>query len=408
MPSNPAEDLLSGLDPIDAATMFAGLRSSVPLAMLFRSGELNAGEDAELARRRGPAPAPAPRARTYEDEQRDFEAMFPDPAIRRAVLTELIAQRTQPYHPATATRRKDYEMAPEDTRHEARPLMKKAEGGAVTADHTQPDMADGGQLLADPNLYAAGGAVQKFGGGGRAAKTLDEMMAEMAKKGVKLADKPDLSRRSLFGLGPKSAFPLANLDDKALQRMQSELKGAPAITEKSVTVDPGKGGVSETVKSIAATPMSRRSVLQSAAGQVLQGALPQGALPTALGAVEDVAQQAVKTAIPAVPLTMQGIIAKAAKMGLSEDDTIKMLLKHGIGEHDVQYMLPAMRNPYDFVDLGEEGMSRARALSNLIGSDLDKPMTMRGPLREIRRENPEMYRELKQTAEDIKEYGHEN
>jgi hypothetical protein len=47
-------------------------------------------------------------------------------------------------------------------------------------------------------------------------------------------------------------------------------------------------------------------------------------------------------------------------------------------------------------------------MKNLINDDIDAPvMSLRGPLREIRRENPDMYEELKQTARDISEYGFE-
>jgi hypothetical protein len=35
-------------------------------------------------------------------------------------------------------------------------------------------------------------------------------------------------------------------------------------------------------------------------------------------------------------------------------------------------------------------------------------MSLRRPLRDIRRENPDMYDELKQVARDISEYGFEN
>jgi len=419
MPSNPIEDALSGMDPIDAATLFAGLKPSVPLGMLFRSGELNANEDAELARRRPMAPTVTePRPRTYEDEQRDFEAMFPDPTIRRAVLTELIAQRTQPYHPATATRRKDFEQAPEGTRHEARPLMKKAVGGAV--DFTQPDMSDGGQILQDPHLYATGGTVQRFDKGGRAAKTLDEMVAEMAKKGVRMADKPDLSRRSLFGLGSQPTFPLANLDTKALQKMQAEMKGAPAVTEKSVTIDPGKGGVSETIRSVAETPMTRRSVLKSMAGQAAQHVLPKGALPSVLDAAEEVAQKAV-TSAPAYTVVTEamipGIVAEGLKMGYSFPRIMKMIegelgtgLKN-VGPEDIERTYQNLLDPRSVATEFEHKVSPGEAWQSLTGveSAFGTPTSrLRQSMRSVKEADPELYNTLRDVSRDISQYGHEN
>jgi len=377
MPSNFLDDLLKEVDPVDAATIFAGLRNSVPLGMLFHSGELLKGEDEMLAKVRGPASAPRPPTIDPEESKRsakmDFEMQYPDPRLRQLLINEMLKEARNPYSSTTATRRRDFEEAP------------------MSAPHS---------MRAAPKKYAKGGGV---------GKTLDQMAAEMMQKGVKVADKPDLSRRSFFGLGAKPAFPLANLDTKALEKMQSELKGAPAITEKTVTVDPGKGAAKSTLKSLSETPMSRREVLQSAAGQVMRGVLPDMG---GLGAVGDVAK-AVESAVPkaasAMPETLQGLIAHYAKKGLDEDATIKKLEKLGYDEDDVMYMLNPMRNPDEFVaDLGEEAMTPSYALSNLINSGIDKPpMTMRGPLREIKRENPAMYNDLLRAARDISEYGFE-
>lgn len=377
MPSNPIDEFLQGLDPIDAATLFAGVRNTVPLGMLFRSGSLNEGHDEQLARRQAPrVPTPAPVPSAEELDRRaiaQFEAQYPNPVLRQLVIEHMLQGRANPYDPSTATRRRDFEEAPETSRKSMRAAPKR------------------------------------FNKGGSAKKTLDEMAAEMARKGVKVADKPDLGRRSLFGLGSKSAFPLANIDTKALEKMQRGLKGAPAITEKTVTVDPGKGAAKSTVKSIAETPVSRREILQSMAGQAMRGVLPDMG---GLGALGKVAQAAESVAppVPAMPQTLQGLIAHFAKKGLDGDDTIKMLEELGYDEDDVLYMLSPMRNPEEFVaDLGEESMTPARALSNLINTGIDKPaMSMRGPLREIKRENPDMYEHLLRTARDISEYGFED
>jgi hypothetical protein len=413
MPSNLADEFsASGLDPVDIATLFAGLRNSVPLGLAFRSGELNVGEDEELAKRRGPRTEPA-RPRTYEDEQRSFEAQFPDPKIRSAVLAELIAQRTQPYHPATATRRADFAQAPEGARQSMQPMARKkfADGGPVLHEHTTPDMADGGQILPDPQPYNKGGGVKK---------TLDEMQAELFKKGAKAADKPDLARRSFFGLGPQSSFPLANLDTKALEKMQSELKGAPSITEKSVTVDPGKGGMSETIKSVAATPMSRRSVLQSAAGQVMRGALPTNSFADLMNPAT-VVEQAVQAAAPAVPMSVQGLMAQAIKNGLDVDEAVALVKRQApkIPEDRLEDMATHMTDPYEWMSYEQQlkgdsaipGISPSEALRRVIGDyeNIDRsPMGMRGQLRDIKKVDPEKYKELTEFARDASKYGFED
>jgi hypothetical protein len=379
MPNNPIDEFTAGLQPADILTLLAGLRSSVPVYAALGATGLNEGEDAELARRRPPAQAPAPRPRTYEDDQRDFEAQFPDPKIRSAVLAELIAQRTQPYHPATATRRKDFEAAPDSARQLMQPMARKK--------------------------FAAGGTVQHFNKGGKAAKTLDQMAAELFKKGTKTADKPDLSRRSLFGLGPQSSFPLANVDTKALEKMQKELEGAPSITEKSVTVDPGKGGMSETIKSVAATPMSRRSVLQSAAGQVMQGVLPKGALSMA----GDVAKEAVQSVAPSTQgaMGMPGLIAAYLENGIAPDDIIKAMVDtYGsrVKPEKIAEVVDGIANPSSVPF--DEPAGAGRAFMDMIGAE-GSPLANRESLRYMRKVAPEKYGELRQTAKDVAEYGFE-
>jgi hypothetical protein len=379
MPSSPIDEFAAGLQPADILTLFAGLRNTVPVYAALGATGLNEGEDEELAKRRGPAKMPAPQPPSPEESDRrarmEFEARFPNPVLREMVIEQMLKQRSGPYSAGTATRRKDFEEAPESAQQ----------------------------------FIGAAPKPKKYNKGGSAKKTLDEMQAELFKKSTKVADKPDLGRRSLFGLGSKSTLPLANIDTKALQKMQSELKGAPAITEKTVTVDPGKGAAKSTLKSIAETPLSRREVLQSAAGQVLRGALPD---MTGLGALGNVAKavESVPTPVPTMPQTLQGLIAHFAKKGLDEDDTIKMLEKLGYDEDDVLYMLHPMRNPEEFAaDYLDEPMKPSRVLSNLINSGTDEPvMSMRGPLREIKRENPEMYKDLIRSARDISEYGFED
>jgi hypothetical protein len=377
MPNNPIDEFLQGIDPIDAATLFAGVRSAVPLGMLFRSGALNEGEDAELARRQAPrVPAPAPVPSAEEANRRaiaEFEAQYPNPVLRQMAIEYMLQSRSKPYDPMTATRRRDFEEAPETS---------------------------GKSMRAAP---------KRFNKGGSAKKTLDQMQAEMARKGVKVADKPDLGRRSLFGLGSKPAFPLANLDTKALEKMQRELKGAPAITEKTVTIDPGKGAAKSTLKSIAETPMSRREVLQTAAGQALRGVLPD---MTGLGAIGDVAKAAESVAPPAYNASaIPGLMAALMRSGMTPEEAGAMV------EKLVPQAPPGWATVVgDRIKAPAENMPHVGPDSPLmdIFGEMVRPAFQRGPfslrpeMRDLRRLSPEDYDTLKETARDIKQYGHED
>jgi hypothetical protein len=378
MPSNPIDDFLQGIDPMDAATLFAGLRNSVPLGMAFRSGDLNAGEDAELAKRRGPATMPAPTpAEMDRREMMEFEARFPNPVLRELVIGEMLKQRRDPYSPSTATRRKDFEEAPESAQQ---------------------------SLSAAPKP-------KKFNKGGSAKKTLDQMAAELAQKSTKTADKPDLGRRSLFGLGSKPAFPLANIDTKTLEKMQSELKGAPTITEKTVTVDPGKGAAKSTLKSLAETPMSRREVLQSAAGQVMRGALPDLGGLSAMGNVA----KAVESAVPKAASSFTNplaIVMQMAKQGKSEQEIAQALSGMKLeGTHsfrDADDMLNIVRDPGNYLagDLPTL-KTPSGALREITGvgdkfmDDHVSPIKMRPELRQLRSADPEAYKDMVNAAKDI-------
>ncbi len=405
MPSNLIDDFLQGLDPIDAATLLAGIRNSVPLGMMFRSGELNANNDAELARRRGPAAAPAaPTIDPVESNRRaqmDFEMQYPDPRIRELLIAEMLKESRNPYSATTATRRRDFEEAPMSAQQymSAAPKKKKfANGGAI--DFTIPDMQDGGRFIPDPQPYNKGGGVKK---------TLDQMLAEMAQKGIKVADKPDLARRGFLGLGKASDFPLAKLDTKALEKMQSELKGAPTITEKSVTIDPGKGAAKSTLKSVSETPMTRREVLQTAAGQAMRGVLPE------LGGLGNVAKVAESVA-PAFTFDMvPALVAEAVRKGMTEEqamDFIRSMMPKAQERFRIDDMFQAYKDPEVFTALdnkagpGEVMRGMMGALpESLTGAPLS---SIRPRIRAMRERAPEVYEGLRQTAKDIGEYGHEN
>jgi len=407
MPSNFLDELAQSIDPMDAATLFAGMRNTVPLAMLFRSGELGAGEMEELAKRRGPASAPKPPTidpQTWEEMK--FKLDYPDPRVfgvhpdkpslsnqmLRAMMDEYVRQGRDPYSSTTATRRRDFEEAPAraDQFMSAAPKKTKkyANGGAI--DFSTPDMADGGRFIPD---------AQPFNKGGAAKKTLDQMAAEMMQKGVKL-ESP--SRRGFLGLGKAADFPLAKMD-------KDMFKNAPAITEKSVTIDPGKGAAKSTLKSISETPMSRREVLQSAAGQVMRGVLPDlgglGSMGNVTKVAESVAPQAYEAS--AIP----GLMAALMRTGMSPDEAGAM----------VEKLIPKAPQGWptmvgDRIKAPAENMPHVgqdTPLMSIFGEMVrpafqNGPFSIRPEMRDLRRLSPEDYEALKETARDIKQYGHEN
>lgn len=396
------DEFKAGLQPADILTLLAGLRNTVPVYAALGATGTNEGHDEELARRRGPATMPAPPsidpAESNRRAQMDFEMQYPDPRIRELLINEMLKQSRDPYSKATATRRRDFEEAPMSAQQymSAAPKKKKfANGGAI--DFSIPDMQDGGRFIPD---------LQPFNKGGGVKKTLDQMMAEMAQKGTKLADKPDLARRGFLGLGKASDFPLAKLDTKTLEKMQSDLKGAPAITEKSVTIDPGKGAAKSTLKSISETPMSRREVLQSTAGQVMRGVLPElGGLGNVAKVAESVAPQAYEAS--AIP----GLMAALMRTGMSPDEAGAM----------VEKLIPKAPPGWPTM-VGDRIKAPAENLPHVgqdtplmsIFGEMVRPAFQNGPysvrpeMRDLRRLSPEDYAALKETARDIKQYGHEN
>lgn len=399
MPSDSSlKAFLSSLSPEDVATLFAGLRNTLPIGMGVYSPELNAGEAEVIAKRQ--AERDAARAREMEILSR----LLPQAMAKRAApVTQPEPDLFVPTRPRIMRESPFMFTQPQMSRVP----QQYATGGGVLADQTMPDMSDGGQMITDPQPFAGGGGV--FG-----KKSLDEMQAE-------LLSKEGLSRRALFGLKPdypltKTPEPLSKVEQEVKRAEQAARKQgqAPSVTASRVDVDPGTGRKKSLMESVTETPVSRRTVLKTAGSQVAQNVLPMGDLMKLAGApavtspVGAIAQ-ATQSAMPLVPMTVQGLIARAAKMGLDEDQTIALLEKMGAASaDDVQYMLPVMRKPYDFYeDLGVEQMSRAKAMANLINEDLTRPMAMRGPLREIKRENPDMYKELKQAAQDIYDYGQE-
>lgn len=433
MPSNSQyadflDELKASIDPIDVATLFAGLRNSVPLGMLFRSGETNAGHDEMLAKLRGPAVAPAPPtidpAESNRRAQMDFEMRYPDPRIRELLISEMLKQSRDPYSPTTATRRRDFEEAPmrADQFMSAVPKKKKfANGGAI--DFSIPDMQDGGRFIPDPQPYNRGGGVKK---------TLDQMQAEIAQK-LKPQPQPDLSRRKFFGLGkaeqlmPFDSAMQLNKKDPAFQEAlalymhdnRNMFKNAPAITEKTVTIDPGKGAAKSTLKSLSETPVSRREVLKSAAGQVLQGALPKGLMPD----VGDVAKQITDITTPIAPTksSIPAMMAAAIKAGMNEEEAVAHVASQftkpprfgGLmakGEDPAEYLTDHLERLHGnisepYINYSPEATGAVRpskAFQELIDRETEamKPLQLKPIMRELKSVDEKMYSNLIKAAKD--------
>jgi hypothetical protein len=377
MPSNPLDDILREVDPIDAATLFAGLRNSVPLGMLFRSGALNEGEQQELERRYASVPrAPLPPVRepTIEEQIAQFERDFPNPVMRKVMVDEIMRMRA------------------------AQPQQPVAQPRGPRREYAQPIPA---QFISP---------IRKAGGGGIFKKTLDEMQAELAKKGAKAtkAADPDLSRRAFFGLSPKTDFPLVNIPTSELEK----LRNAPSITEKTTTVKPSPTApkIEETVKKVAETPVSRRTLLKSASGQVLKGVLPETGLPGVEDIAKSVAESAVQdVASPAAP-GLYSLVMSAIKQGMSRDeaiDFVKRNMPQASQPENLNLRTWAIYNnlsdpmlaPSDYEFFGP--LRPSGALEVLLDAeDKIRPMSMRSPLRQIKEADPERYRQLIKAAKD--------
>ena len=419
MPSNLLDDFLQGIDPIDAATLLAGIRNSVPLGMLFRSGELGPDEMTELNAvnpRRAPAAAPAmDPAESNRRAQMDFEMQYPDPRIRELLINEMLKQSRDPYSKATATRRRDFEEAPMSAQQfmSAAPKKRKfANGGAI--DFSIPDMQDGGRFIPDPQPFNRGGGVKK---------TLDQMQAEIAQK-LKPQPQPDLSRRKFFGLGkaeqlmPFDSAMQLNKKDPAFQEAlalymhdnRNMFKNAPTITEKSVTIDPGKGAAKSTLKSLSETPMSRREVLQSAAGQALRGVLPDLGGLSAIGNVAKVAETAAApTALPSSMIAP--LLAQAAEQGMKLSDALKFVRSKVPNADELFELEETFRNYKNpsRIDYEDDLLTPSDVMRDLLAAQ-KKPsiMAARPEMRAMRDMAPKKYEELKDASRDFSMQSIEN
>jgi len=393
------EDLAKTLDPqpADLATIFAGLRSSVPTYMGLYAGATNEGHDEELLKRFGPIPKSPMPPPSVEDQElqmvEEFKRRFPTPELQQAAMDHMrAAAANRAYDAETATRRVDF--APLRAGPEMRATPRKGRSS---------------------DLMRAPVARRAFAGGGSAKKTVQQMADELMMKGTKVADKPDLARRSLFGLKAQPAmdFPLAKLE----KEFGKEGK-APTVTEKTTTVSPDAGATKSTLKSITETPISRRTVLKSAAGQALQSMLPMDELakladiPAAATPVGAIAQAA--RVAPALPVTIESVLAGAMNRGLRKQEAIDVAAAR-FPEYDfneIEDRWRVLKDPYrqigeysDDADVDLLEMSRpAENLRGIIGAPMSGPLMATRPyMRAMREASPRIYDKAKAYSKDAAE-----
>jgi hypothetical protein len=229
----------------------------------------------------------------------------------------------------------------------------------------------------------------------------------------------DLARRSLFGLKPSQEMKGRELApvQRDLDKMQAELnraeKTAPKVEERSVSIDPGKGSakITDTVQKVASTPVSRRTVLKSATGQVLQNALPMQSFADLMKPVE-VVKQAAQAAAPAYGTSaIPGLVASYMRKGMSPAEAgreVERVVPNAL-QGWAEMVGERIKSPADTIPFQE---TADVPLMDIFG-EMVRPAFQRGAfslrpeMRELRRLSPEDYSALKETARDIKEYGFE-
>lgn len=228
----------------------------------------------------------------------------------------------------------------------------------------------------------------------------------------------NLARRSLFGLKPSQDMAGRELVpmQKDLDRMQAELakaeKVAPKVEQKTTTVTPSPTApkIEETVRSIAETPVSRRTVLKTAAGQVMQNALPASSFADLMKPAT-VAKQAVQAMAPTYGLaSVPGLVAKFMRQGMTPEEAGRTVEKMvpGVLEKWPEIVADRIRAPAETMPHVDEGTPLMWIFGEMIKpAHQTSPFGLRPHMREMQRLSPEDYSALKETARDIKEYGFE-
>lgn len=309
---------------------------------------------------------------------------------------------------------------PEQIAEMIRELQRRGYDSAVARDVGMRQGMFFGAPVGDALVVFPGN--KAYQAGGRVKKTVQEMADEMLLRGTKTAQKEpvNLSRRGFFGLPESKSMPLAKIDDTTLDKLEKKYAKegqAPTVTERTTTVSPDAGKTQSTLKSITETPMSRRAVLKSAAGQAIQGMLPDtgmiGDIAKAVNPVESVVKQAA-----APSLTNPWAMAMALlKQGKTEKEVMDILTQKGIKpsdvydentayfESDLGTMIDRITNPSsylanEFADLKRPSEALSEITHGHLPSDVS-PMQWRGTLRQMREANPDAYRGMLNTAKDL-------
>lgn len=358
-----------------------------------------------------------------------------------------------------------------------------ARGGApFLGDHTIPDTTDSGRMLPDPQPFRAGGLAQAyedggaafgvfpqtkkrreqksdigedlyktffipqdmldvalmavpFGKAGRAAAAGLSALSPMDAEAGKVKTGVDLGRRALFGLNPSQE--MKGREVVPVEKMRQELSRAEKTpkAEKVATPPTAVSSVESVMQKISAAPVSRRTVLKTAAGQAMKGLMPDsgmiGDIAKAVNPVESVVRQAAPT-ITAVP-TIGGLLAKALSMGLDQNQAVKYVhsmlpgsTEKVVADH-LDHMYPVMKNPYDelsreaeyFINDADDVDRAFDAGKRVLGSPLEilgdmisptitnKGMNLRSTMRGIREADPQKYDEILKAARDAAEYLYE-
>lgn len=272
-------------------------------------------------------------------------------------------------------------------------------------------------LLVPSDVLDVAMMVAPWGKVGKLAAAGLTAMSPMEAEAGKVKTAVDLGRRSLFGLRPTQD--MAGRELAPLKQATQDLKAAPKIEEKTTTFTPSPDApkVESTLKSLAETPVSRRTVLKSATGQVMQHALPgMSEITQAVNPVASVVQQA---AAPAFTEAMiPGLVAEGLKMGYSLPRVMKMVegeLGTGMknmNQADVDRMYHNMMDPYSATDMNmfPNYTSAGDAWRSLTGveSAFGRPFSqLRQSMSAVKKADPELYETLKNAARDVEKYGSE-
>jgi len=238
----------------------------------------------------------------------------------------------------------------------------------------------------------------------------------------------NLARRSLFGLKPSAEMKGRELVpvQRDLDRMQAELnkaeRAAPKVEKRSVTIDPGKGSakVTDVVQKVAETPVSRRTVLKSAASQVAQHAMPAHSFADLMKPAE-VAKEVVQAVAPVVPTAsmVPALMAKAIKKGMDADEAVAFVrgelgknADNILKQQDTELLYDTLKNPFESIlddpdwlykhSNGERGelMGPGELLQTQLGLGVE-PGSLKETLRGLKAEmSPEDYANMKNAMKD--------